>query len=102
MSSLRNRDTTMEAKVELQAMGFEPVPVLKAIRTKCLDCSGGMASEVRDCLVRNCALYPFRMGKNPWRAPVSDEHRQRAARIRIAAKNLPDGRGNDATDEAAL
>jgi hypothetical protein len=92
----------MEAKAKLKAMGFEPVPVLKAIRTKCLDCSGGMASEVRDCLVRNCALYPFRMGTNPWRAPVSDEHRQRAARIRFAAKNPPDGRGNDSTDRRAV
>jgi hypothetical protein len=102
MSGPKNRVSTLETKTDLQAMGFEPVPVLKAIRTKCLDCSGGMASEVRDCLVRNCALYPFRMGTNPWRAPVSDEHRQRAARIRFAAKNPPDGRGNGATDEAAV
>jgi hypothetical protein len=79
-------------------LGHQPMPVLKAIRAKCLDCSGGMQSEVRDCLVRNCALYPFRMGSNPWRAPVSDEHRVRAARIAIAVKKRRDGRGNDATE----
>lgn len=97
MSSLRNRDSAKEGKAELQIMGFEAVPVLKAIRAKCLDCSGGMASEVRDCLVRNCALYPFRMGTNPWRAPVSDDQRE-AARKRFAAKNRPHGKGNGATD----
>jgi hypothetical protein len=82
----------------LQVLGHHPMPVLKAIRAKCLDCSGGMQSEVRDCLIRNCALYPFRMGSNPWRPPVSDEHRQRASRIAIAVRNRRDGRGSDATD----
>jgi hypothetical protein len=70
----------METKVELQAMGFEPAPVLKAIRTKCLDCSGGSPSEVADCLVKTCALYPFRMGRNPWRAEVSEARREAARR----------------------
>jgi hypothetical protein len=101
MSNSKNCDSTMEAKAELQAMGFEPVPVLKAIRAKCLDCSGGMASEVRDCLVRNCALYPFRMGTNPWRAPVSDDQRE-ATRKRFAAKNRPSSKGNGATDGSSV
>jgi hypothetical protein len=82
----------------LRALGHQPMPVLKAIRVKCLDCSGGMQSEVRDCLVRNCALYPFRMGSNPWRAPVSEERRA-AARHAFAAPNRRTIRGNDATDE---
>jgi hypothetical protein len=102
MSDRENRDASMEAKAELQAMGFEPTPVLKAIRAKCLDCSGGVPSEVRDCLVKNCALYPFRMGSNPWRAPVSEEHRERAAKTFNASKNRRDGRGNEATDGAPV
>ena len=48
------------------------MPILKAVRAKCLDCSGSMVAEVAGCLVKNCALYPFRMGKNPWRPPVSE------------------------------
>ena len=52
----------METKAELQAMGFEPTPVLRAIRAKCLDCSGGSHAEVAECLVKKCALYPFRLG----------------------------------------
>jgi len=38
---------------------------LKAIREKCLDCSGGSHLEVRKCPIHNCALYPYRMGKRP-------------------------------------
>jgi len=33
---------------------------LKAIRAKCLDCSGGNAQEVRKCPVKTCPLWPFR------------------------------------------
>jgi hypothetical protein len=40
--------------------------ILKAIRTKCLDCSGQQESEVRECSIEKCALYPYRMGKNPF------------------------------------
>lgn len=35
---------------------------LKAIREKCLDCSCGQMGEVRECVIRSCALYLFRMG----------------------------------------
>ena len=42
---------------------------LKAIRQKCLDCSGGR-SNVRNCAAIDCPLYQFRMGKNPNRAGI--------------------------------
>ena len=38
---------------------------IKAIRAKCLDCSGGQPSEVRNCLVEDCPLFLYRFGKNP-------------------------------------
>lgn len=41
-----------------------PTPV-KAIRKKCVDCSGGSVKEVRECELLHCSLHPFRMGKNP-------------------------------------
>lgn len=40
---------------------------MKAIREKCLDCCCGSATEVNLCTITDCALYPFRMGKNPYR-----------------------------------
>lgn len=38
---------------------------LKAIREKCLDCSVYQKGEVLNCTVYDCAIYPFRLGKNP-------------------------------------
>ena len=38
---------------------------IKAIRSKCLECSAGQPKEVRECVIHDCALYPFRLGKNP-------------------------------------
>ena len=34
--------------------------LLSAIRQKCLDCSGGMRSEVKNCRIRDCPLWPYR------------------------------------------
>lgn len=43
---------------------------LKAIRKKCLDCSAGQPSEVRNCEIVDCPLFIYRMGKNPKRAGI--------------------------------
>ena len=39
--------------------------MLKAIRLKCLDCSVYQLEEVRLCPARACALWPYRMGRDP-------------------------------------
>ena len=43
-----------------------PTP-LRAIRLRCLDCSGNSAAEVRDCDRTHCALFAYRLGKRPKR-----------------------------------
>lgn len=43
-----------------------PENPVKAIRAKCIDCSGANAAEVRKCVAVGCPLWPFRMGKNPF------------------------------------
>ncbi len=35
----------------------------KAIREYCKGCSGYQLAEIRLCTAKDCALYPFRMGK---------------------------------------
>ena len=45
---------------------MKKISPVKAIRAKCLDCSYDQPSEVRDCHLTDCALWPFRMGKNPF------------------------------------
>jgi len=41
---------------------------LKAIRASCVDCMGGQRKLVKQCDLRGCPLWPFRMGKNPFRS----------------------------------
>jgi hypothetical protein len=41
------------------------VTPLRAVRQECLDCSGGSANEVRLCIAKSCALWPFRFGRRP-------------------------------------
>lgn len=41
-----------------------PTP-MKAIRMKCLECSGGSHKEVRECHLIDCPLYNYRFGKRP-------------------------------------
>ena len=41
---------------------------IKAIREKCLDCSYYQPKEVRECVIINCPLYPYRMGTRPSKA----------------------------------
>lgn len=42
---------------------WEKSPI-KAIRSHCIECSGGVEREVRKCTVVDCPLWPLRMGKN--------------------------------------
>ena len=63
---------------------------MKAIRAKCLDCNY-TANEVRLCPCTDCALWPFRLGKNPNIKPrnLTDEQRKAAAeRLKNARNSL--------------
>ena len=35
----------------------------QAIRVKCLDCSCGSTTEVKECPITRCALWRYRLGK---------------------------------------
>ena len=54
---------------------------LKAIRAKCLECSGGSSNEVKNCSVSLCELYSFRFGKNPFRTKRIMTPEQKTAAI---------------------
>jgi hypothetical protein len=85
----------------LRALGHQPEPVLRAIRRKCLDCSGGSHAEAADCLLRSCALFPFRFGRNPWRAPASEARREAGRRIAASSKKAGTNPAFAATDGLA-
>jgi len=43
---------------------------LKAIRSWCIDCSGGNSHEVKRCEHYECPLFKYRFGKNPSRKGI--------------------------------
>lgn len=47
---------------------MEILTPVKAIRAKCIDCCGGSSFEVKECPIKDCSLYHYRLGKNPNRA----------------------------------
>ena len=49
---------------------------LKAIAANCIDCSGGVRSDVKLCHIEECPLHAFRLGKNPYnKRKLTDEQR---------------------------
>ena len=52
--------------------GSERMTPLKAIRLKCLDCSG-TAYEVKMCTATGCPLYIYRDGHNPARKGIGNK-----------------------------
>lgn len=66
-----------------------PNPV-KAIRLKCLDCSGGSSVEVDKCPAKQCPIWSFRYGRNPFRTKreLSEEQRtEMVERLKKAREN---------------
>jgi hypothetical protein len=59
---------------ELRELAVTESPT-KAIRAKCVDCSGHNMAEVRKCVAIDCALWPFRMGHSPFRGKQDDDAR---------------------------
>lgn len=61
---------------DLESAGHTPIPAMSAIRKKCLDCCGFQVGEVRKCIATSCALWPYRMGKNPFRSDAAKRQKQ--------------------------
>ena len=89
---VRNPDGSTEGKhprdadVDVMREIHEPAPLLRVIRAKRIDCSGGSESEVRKCTAIGCALWPYRMASNPFRVSreLTPEQREAGA-ARLAA-----------------
>jgi hypothetical protein len=63
--------------------------VLMAIKRKCFDCSGASASDVRNCAFADCALHPFRQGKNPNRTYRPEERARRSQHLAKLKSRVP-------------
>ena len=74
---------SINTKDEFDQEVSENTNVLRAIRLKCYDCSSYQSNEVRDCIVTNCPLYPFRLGKNPFRKKELTDEKSNELRERF-------------------
>lgn len=59
---------------------------IKAIRAKCLDCCCDSNNEVKYCTVTHCALWPYRLGRNPYRQELTQEEKARRAELAKQAR----------------
>ena len=50
---------------------MKQVSPLKAIRLKCLECSAGHVTVVKNCISEECSLFSYRFGTNPKRKGIS-------------------------------
>ena len=79
---------------EVKTMSTTKTDLLKTIRQKCLDCVCFQPREVELCPSEHCALWPFRMGKDPYKTPrqMSDAQRKvlAEARQKAVARKLSD------------
>ena len=75
------RDPRTLSADELQQLSHARMSPLKALRLRCVDCCAGSAHEVRLCVSVTCPSWPFRMGSNPWRGPVSEARREQGQRL---------------------
>ena len=51
-----------ERKADKRAVHDVAFYLLKAIRSKCVDCSGGSKCAVAECHLDRCPLHRFRLG----------------------------------------
>jgi hypothetical protein len=88
------RDPRTMSVLELEQLGHTRVSLLLARWLRCLDCCNDSTQEVRLCAAVDCPSWPFRMAKNPWRAPLSVLVRTQRARTmdcnRAFAVTMPD------------
>ena len=73
------RIDTIKTDEEFKKEVSENTNVLRAIKLKCLDCSTYNINEIKECPVKNCPLFPFRNGNNPFRKKkeLSEEERSK-------------------------
>lgn len=58
-------ENTTPRKTGRERQPDKAAALVKAIRAKCVDCSGGSRCAVAECQLTSCALHRFRMGLNP-------------------------------------
>jgi hypothetical protein len=83
------RDPRGVPQADLTAAGHLPQPLLKIIRSKCLDCCTGDRAEVARCTAVACPLWPYRTGASPFAKPRGAGKKFSAKLARFSTANGP-------------
>lgn len=67
-----------QLKEQVKEFNIERIPVLKAVRNKCLNCCCGQRLIVESCPCPDCPLWPFRLGINPFTERNMSEEQKKA------------------------
>lgn len=70
-------------KEQIQNANIEKIPILKAVRLKCLECCCGQRLVVEQCICTDCSLWPFRLGINPFNERTMSEEQKQAVADRL-------------------
>lgn len=81
---------------QLEFEGETTTSAQKAIKAKCLDCCCYQKDEVRQCTSNACPLWPFRLGRNPYKKKRELTEEQLEAR-RERMRNLHKSKTKRAT-----
>lgn len=70
-----------------------PTNPTKVIRLKCRDCTNNQISEIDNCTVKDCPLWFWRSGKNPYRKKktMTDTQREGVAARLAKAREAKQG-----------
>ena len=73
-------------------MSTTKAELLKTIRKKCMDCVCFQAKEVELCPSKQCALWPFRFAKDPFKTPrpMSEAQKENIVKALAARKQKSD------------
>lgn len=66
---------------------LKKISAIKAIKIHCKDCSGGSTFEVKNCIIIDCVLWPFRLGKNPNRKSKNQPNQDNVYSTELSQKN---------------
>ena len=88
---------------QLASLGHRKRNPLKVIRSFCLQCMGGAAVEVKRCTSPGCALYVYRLGRDPYSRRTGDPNfgKRSTARARISEQRADFSPETDQGTEAA-
>jgi hypothetical protein len=85
---------------QMESLGHGKRSLLKVIRSFCIACMGGSRREVRLCTSPGCSHWPYRNGKNPYRAEPTEA--QRLASIESAKTHGFSGQRGQGTIQTGL